>query len=167
MGKELRGAEALIKIKELIEELDVGMLTTKGEDGLPRSRPMSSNGDIGEDGTLWFFSRGSSLKVMQISTDPIVHVAFSNPSEHMYVSITGNAEVLVDKATIEAHWKPALKAWFPEGIEDPDIALIRLTPLIAEYWEAPGSLISHTLSFAKALVTGSEVDLGEHGIAQP
>ena len=52
--------------------------------------------------------------------------------------------------------------WFPEGKDDPNIALLRVKIEKAEYWDSPSSPISYALNFVSALVTGDEPDNGEH-----
>jgi hypothetical protein len=56
-----------------------------------------------------------------------------------------------------------LKAWFPDGLGDPDLALLRVRVEKAEYWDAPSSKMVQLAGFVKAIVTGQRADdLGEN-----
>jgi general stress protein 26 len=49
--------------------------------------------------------------VPEIKKHSQVNVSFSNPSHQSYVSISGRAEVVTDKAKARELWNPYLKAW--------------------------------------------------------
>lgn len=153
--------EDIEKIAKLIKEIDIGMFTTTDEDGTLRSRPMSSNGKVDFDGDIWFFTYGKSHKVEESKKNPQVNVSFSDIKRMKYVSVTGTAELVRDKAKIKELWLPELKAWFPEGIDTPDIALLKVSAHKAEYWDTPNSLIAHTIALFK-VATGQPVDIGEN-----
>lgn len=152
----------LQKLRELVKDIDFCMLTTVDENGDLHSRPMSVNGDIDPDGSLWFFTGASSHKVSEIVKLPKVNVSFADPDNQHYVSITGRAQLVRDRAKIEELWKPEFKMWFPEGKDDPEIALLKVDLEKAEYWDSPSSTIGYALSFVSSLVTGKEPDFGEN-----
>lgn len=153
--------EELQKLREMVKEMDIGMLTTVDRDGSLRSRPMSNNGDIEFDGDLWFFTYGESHKSVEIERKPQVNVSFSS-DKYRYVSMSGRAQLVRDKKKIEELWKPQLKAWFPKGIDEPDIALLKVTVEKAEYWDSPGNVVAHAIALVKALATGTTYDGGEN-----
>jgi general stress protein 26 len=161
MAQQTGRGEKIRKLAELIREIDFAMLTTVGEDGTLHSRPMSTQ-RAEFDGDLWFFTRASAPKVGEIEREHEVNVAYAKPEAQSYVSVSGRATVVRDRAKIEELWSPELKAWFPEGPEDPDIALLKVTVSRAEYWDSPSSGVAHALSFAKALVTGEAANPGEN-----
>lgn len=152
----------LQKLRELVKDIDFCMLTTVNEDGHLHSRPMSSNGDIDPNGDIWFFTNASSHKVSEIAKLPTVNVSFADPDNQRYVSVSGTAQLVLDRAKIDELWRPEFKIWFPEGKDDPDIALLRVSLEKAEYWDSPGSTIGYALSFVSSLVTGTKPDLGEN-----
>lgn len=138
------------------------MLTTIDENGDLHSRPMSSNGDIDANGDLWFFTNASSHKVSEIGKLPKVNVSFADPDNQRYVSVSGTAQLSRDRAKIDELWRPQFKIWFPEGKDDPEIALLRVNLEKAEYWDSPSSTVGYALSFVSSLVTGKQPDLGEN-----
>jgi general stress protein 26 len=152
----------LYKLRELVKDIDFCMLTTVDEGGALHSRPMSSNGDIDASGDIWFFTNASSHKVSEIEKLPKVNVSFSDPDNQRYVSVSGTAKIVRDRAKIDELWRPEFKIWFPKGKEDPEIALLRVGLEKAEYWDSPSSTIGYALSFVSSLMTGKEPDMGEN-----
>jgi general stress protein 26 len=130
------------------------MMTTVEPDGSLHSRPMY-NQDADEAGDLWFFTKLASPKVMEISKDRQVNLAYANPDKQDYVSVSGRAEIVRDKARIKEKWSTGLKAWFPDGPDDPSIALLRVHPEHGQYWDSPSSTLIHLYGVAKATLTGS------------
>lgn len=152
----------LQKLKDLVKDIDFCMFTTVDENGDLHSRPMSANGEIDPNGDLWFFTDVSSQKVSEVKSSPKVNVSFADPANQHYVSITGEAQLVRDQKKIEELWKPEFKMWFPEGKDDPKIALLRISLEKGEYWDSPSSTIGYALSFVSALVTGKEAEFGEN-----
>lgn len=152
----------LHKLREMVKDIDFCMLTTVDENGDPHSRPMSSNGDIDPNGDIWFFTGASSHKVSEISKLPKVNVSFADPDNQQYVSITGTAQLVRDRKKIDELWRPEFKMWFPEGKDDPEVALLRIKLEKAEYWDSPSSTIGFVLDFVSSLVTGKEPDSSEN-----
>ena len=162
MKAEPARTDDLQKLREMIKDIDFCMLTTINENGDLHSRPMSSNGDIDPNGDIWFFTSASSNKVSEVATSPNINLSFADPKNQHYISISGRAELVRDRKKIEDLWRPEFKMWFPEGKDDPDIALLRVRLEKAEYWDSPSSTIGYALSFVSSLVTGKEPDFGEN-----
>ena len=142
----------MAKIWDLIKDTKFAMLTSEDGD-LLRSRPMAvSQGEF--DGTLWFFTKASSHKVDEVEAHHRVGVSFSDPSAQNYVSLSGTAALVQDRAAIDAHWTELLTTWFPKGKDDPDVALLKVHVTQAEYWDAPNSTMLHAYGYVKAALTG-------------
>ncbi|MBC8137025.1 MAG: pyridoxamine 5'-phosphate oxidase family protein [Fibrella sp.] len=155
--------EAQKKLREMAKNIDIAMLTTVDTDGTLRSRPMSTNGEVEFDGDLWFFTYGSSHKVDEIERQPKVNVAFSDTRTQTYISISGTAELVRDEAKIKELWKPELKAWFPKGTDEPDIALLKVSGVKAEYWDSPSGIVATAVGLVKSLTTGkAPSEMGDH-----
>lgn len=153
--------ESIEKLKGLLENIDFAMLTTIAG-GKFRSRPMSTQ-EMDLNGDLWFFTSDQTHKVDEIEADNRVSVAYSQPDDNVYVSVFGRAEISKDRAKIEELWNPILKAWFPKGLDDPTLCLLKVSVEEAEYWDSPNSTLVQIAGFVKALVTGQEADGGEYG----
>ncbi|NEQ18893.1 MAG: pyridoxamine 5'-phosphate oxidase family protein [Microcoleus sp. SIO2G3] len=154
--------EQIKKLRELIKDIDIGMLTTVDEDGSLHSRPMSTNSEVEFDGDLWFFTYASSHKVTEIEHQEQVNVSFSDPHKQNYVSVSGKAELVRDRTKLQQLWKPQLKAWFPKELDEPDIALLKVSVEKAEYWDAPSGFVAHTIGLVKAITTGEKPNVGEN-----
>jgi general stress protein 26 len=150
------------KLREMIKDIDFCMLTTVDENNDLHSRPMSLNSEVDLEGNLWFFTYANSHKVSEVKRTPKCNASFANPDDSRYVSITGTAELVRDKRKIEQLWKPELKAWFPKGTEEPDIALLRLGIEKAEYWDDPSSTVAQVVNFVSALIKGEQINAGEN-----
>jgi general stress protein 26 len=153
--------EAIVKLGQLIEDIDFAMLTTVDTDGVLRSRPMSTQ-QAEFDGTLWFFTSDKTHKIEEIERDNRVNASYAKPEDNVYVSVSGTASIVKDRAKMEELWNPILKAWFPEGLDDPTICLLKVDVEQAEYWDSPSSTLVQIAGFVKALVTGKAADGGEN-----
>lgn len=140
---------------KLIRGIKVAMMTTVEQDGSLRSRPMwTHDGDF--DGELWFFTREHSPKVDDVEHDHHVNLSYADPSRDCYVSVSGRCSLVLDKAKAQELWNPTLKAWFPKGLEDPELALLRVRVEKAEYWDSPSSRMVQLVGFVKATLTGQQ-----------
>ena len=155
-------AQKIEKIRECVKDIDIAMLTTQDAEGDFRSRPMSVNGEVEVDGDLWFFTYGSSDKVKEIEKNPRVNVSFAKPEKQDYVSLSGRAEVVRDQSKVDELWQAPLKAWFPDGPQTADIALLKIRTDKAEYWDAPTSAVAHAIGFAKSVILRQAPDVGEN-----
>jgi general stress protein 26 len=160
--KVLSGAEGMKKIGELIKDVRICMMTTAAEDGSFDSRPMATQ-ETDFDGTVWFLTRHESLKVSEVEMNSKVGLMYADPSNHNYVAAKGTATISRDKAKIHELWNAMYKAWFPEGEDDPQIAVMKVEVTEAEYWEASSSKLVFGIKYLAAAVTGGKVDVGESG----
>jgi general stress protein 26 len=160
--ESLQGQEGREKFVELVKGIKYAMLTTRSSEGHLRSRPMYTQ-DADFEGEIWFFTDGSSGKVDEINQYPDVNVAYSKPESNTFLSVTGRAEVVKDQQKIHEYWNPSLKAFFPDGPDDPDLVLLRIAVEEAEYWTGERNPVLRLANFAKALVTQNPDHLGEQG----
>jgi general stress protein 26 len=150
------------KVRDMVKDARICMLTTMTADGWHVSRPMALQ-EVEFDGDLWFFTYSDSDLVEQIGVHPQVNVAFSDQKQNNWISIAGEAVRTDDPAKAKDLWNPLLKAWFPDGLETPNLTLVKVTGETAEYWEsAHSSRVVTMLGFAKAAVTGKTPDPGEN-----
>lgn len=153
--------EARNKVWEMIKDIPIATLVTQDDDGRLYSRPMGTHQKEFE-GQVWLFTSLDSPKVKAIRNNSHVLLSYAEPGDNNYVSINGTAMVTQDKAKIDELWNEALRAWFPEGKDDPSIALIGVTVEEAEYWDNPSSTFVHLYGYAKSLMTGTPPKGGEN-----
>jgi general stress protein 26 len=153
------------KLWDLIKDIKFGMLTTRHADGQLHSRPMTTqNARLDEDRALWLFMSRQSDSATDLQASPAVCMSYADTGSDSYVCVSGNAVVSDDAAKKQALWSPMAKAWFPGGVEDPDLLLVRLDIQHADYWDVKESKIVQLWRMAAAAVTGKPPrDLGERG----
>ena len=153
--------EKVKKLVEMIQGIRIAMLTTAMADGTLRSRPMATQ-QSEFDGDLWFFTGAGSPKAHEIEEDAHVNVSYADADSQRYVSVSGRARVVRDRQKAEELWNPAYKAWFPGGLDDPNLALLKVEVDGAEYWDSPSGAVVHLIGVAKALATGERYQPGEN-----
>src|SRR4051812_7968267 len=117
--------ELVAKLERLILDIEVAMVTTVTPDGSLHSRPMFTlEADAG--GELWFLTSDVSAEATDIAEEHAVNVSYADPANGRYVSVTGQASILRDAEKVQELWKPALKRFFPQGPENPHVALLRV-----------------------------------------
>jgi general stress protein 26 len=159
--KKTEKKDAVAHLAELIQGIKVTMMTTVEEDGSIRSRPMwTQNSDF--TGQLWFFTHEAAPKVDEVEEDHHVNLAYSDTTRDRYVSVSGTGRVVRDRTKIHELWDPTLKAWFPKGVDDPDIALLCVSVSKAEYWDTPNKRMVQLVGFVKSVLTGEPYRPGGH-----
>jgi general stress protein 26 len=148
--------ENVRKLRELIKGIGVAMLTTIEDDGILRSRPMATQ-KVEFVGDLYFFTKFSAPKVEEVERDRHVCVSYAAPERQCYVSMSGLARLLRDRAKMQELWFPELKAWFPDGLEDPELALLWISVTQAEYWEGPSGTFMY-MAGLKTMGAGAAFD---------
>lgn len=147
--------ESKSKLQELIKDIKIAMLTTVSECGQLRSRPMALHEIDGED-AFWFLTEVNTAKVAEVSQQEQVNLAFMDEKSQRYVSISGFGQTFRDSQKVHELWNPLMKAWFPKGPDDPMIAVIKVQPEYAEYWDAPNGAFVQLFGLIKAAVTGEK-----------
>ena len=155
--------KSVSKLVEMVKDVRSCMFLTNPERaGNLAGRPMAIN-TVDEDGTMWFFTKESSNKVSQIETDTSVSIAIVDDGDGIYLMINGKANLSQDKAKMAELWNPYVKAWFPDGLEDPELMLIKVIPTEANYWDSSSNAMVEMYHTIKAIVTGTVSNEGEYG----
>ena len=155
MSETLTREQELKRLSELIGRISYAMLTTVNSEGSLESRPMETlklPANRPFDGTLWFFTSDNSPKTDQVKRDQHVNLAYCDPAHHRFASLQGTATLVRDREKFEELWTPTQMAWFPGGLADPHLALLRVDVKSAQYWDSPGKSLQF-LKWAKAVVT--------------
>jgi general stress protein 26 len=122
--------EKLDRLYQLIEDIEVAMLTTRGRDGSLVSRPMATQRRA-EGAHFWFVAEEGSPKIAEIVHDPNVNLSYYKARTKEWVSVSGVARISRDRSKIRELYEPTWKVWFPDqggnrngGPDDPRILLI-------------------------------------------
>lgn len=156
-------ANHIQKLNDLIKDVKFAMLTTATADGTLHSRPMATQ-QCDDQGNVWFFTAEHSTKVTEVQSERHVNISYANPDDNQFVSVSGTVEVVKDRAKMEELWNPLYKAWFPKGLDDPEVTLLKVHVTEAEYWDTPNGKMVQLAGFVKALATGKpyKADEDEH-----
>lgn len=151
-------------IWDLIKDIKVGMLVTKESenDDSMHARPMFLVQDA-YDGTLFFYTSKKAEKVYEIQEDRDVCITFSDVSNGVFVSLTGKATLTEDEELIDRYWNPGVNAWFEDGKDNPDIAMLKIKINRGEHWDSDENKLVQLFETAKAnAVSSTTPNIGEH-----
>jgi general stress protein 26 len=160
MKIEVQTSPERIQLGALIENMSVAMLTTFDDNGKLVSQPMSPL-LMDSHGVIWFFMDVRSNKANQVD---VLNLSFSHEDESTYVSLSGKGDVVMDRDLIKTLWTPFARPWFADGVESTNLALLKIMPEIAEYWDAPNSKMVRLFAMAASIVTGKQIGMGEHDV---
>lgn len=155
MEKNLQHNEALEKFKELVNEINICMfITNNSGDEQTHTRPMATI-EVEDNGTLWFFTHAGSVKVDEVQKEQEAHLTYAHPGKESYLDVWGDAALVTDRSLIKEKWSPVVKAYFPNGADDPNLALLKVTPKDCYYWESETGKMVQFFKMAVAAATGN------------
>jgi general stress protein 26 len=165
IDEHLTGDAAIAKARELLPSFRTTMLVTKAVDSSElHMRPLGMLGDPSVfGGTLWFFVDDRSRKVREIQQDANVSLVFQNDHDSRYMQLTGTVAVVDDRSKMRELYTPTLKTWFPQGLDDPHLILMRFDATGGAFWDSPGGVLRSLAAFTKAVVTGAPGKAGRAG----
>ncbi len=155
------------KLYEMIDDLEIAMLTTRRPDGHLVSRPMA-NQKRAPGADLWFVTSAETHKLDELEDEPHVNLAYYKDRTREWVSVSGTAKLSRDKAIIERLWAADWKAWFQkEGDprhgtpDDPRLVLIGVDVHSAVFLEVDKPQPVVLFELVKGMVTGKRPELGK------
>jgi general stress protein 26 len=162
----LTGDDALTKLRELVKDFPIAFMVTIGE-GVPTARPIGVVGDHAAfDGSLWFITDKRSRKVQAINAGATTTLLFQNDKDGTYLHLSGQASVIDDRAQLEQLYTTLQRTWFPLGVDDPNITLVRFDVEQGDYWDSHDSFVRLAFAFAKSIVTKTPGKSGNAGVAK-
>jgi len=134
------GTRSLGDIAEKMRDIDFTMLLTHTSGGTIAGRPMSTNREVEYTGDSYFFTWSHSRMVDDINRNPAVALSFQGekhllgkPGIHIHVE--GTAEVVHDRLEFAEHWSKDLDRWFEQGVDTPDLVMIKVRAQRLHYWD--------------------------------
>ena len=150
------------KVLEMLDEFDTAMLVTRSGDGRLEARPMMLL-EVEPDGEVWLMTSWQSQKADEIQQHPDLLLVCHDGTKQS-LSLRGHGRVVQDPARVRRLWKEPHRVWFPNGPDDPDIAMIAITPDSAEFWDTSGTnRLEYIWEAAKAYATGQRADQAGSG----
>ncbi|KQT83968.1 pyridoxamine 5'-phosphate oxidase family protein [Aurantimonas sp. Leaf443] len=143
----------------LVREFDTAMVVTR-DGGALRARPMAPRIPKA-GGEIRFLTERPSHKVEEIEADSSVAATFSKHGR--YLSVSGTARILTDRASVAEIWDAEAEAWLPQGKDDPSVVVLSIDPHMAEIWDVKANKVTQAYEFAKAYLGGQDrPDVGEN-----
>jgi len=162
MHKDLANQEGIEKLKSLIDASNICMFTSNLTHLPLSTRPMGTL-EVDDEGNLWFFSQEASNKNFEIKEDERVQLFYSNHSSAEYLSVSGHATVVKDEEKAKKLWSGMMKAWFHDGVDDPSLTMIKVTPDDVYYWDTKNNKMVSLIKIAVGALTGKTMDDGVEG----
>jgi general stress protein 26 len=164
----------LNKLYELIEEIEIAMMTTRRPDGHLESRAMA-NQKVAAGADLWFVTSEKTGKIRDLESDPHINLAYYKDRTREWISVSGIARVSRDRDKIRELYAPDWKMWFADeggprdgSADDPRIVLIGVDVHAAVFLEVNKPQPVVLFEMLKGWATGDTPDVGEmHRIAEP
>jgi len=130
--------KSLADVAKAMRHIDIAILSTVAADGAIVGRPMSNNKDVDFDGNSYYFTSEDTDMVKELEANPQVGLGLQG-HHHTYISVSGKAELIRDKAAFAAHWNSDLDKWFDDGIDTAGVVMIRVKAKKVEYWDGRDS----------------------------
>jgi len=164
----------LNKLYELIDNLEIAMMTTRRPDGHLESRAMATQ-KRASGADIWFVTADVTAKLRDLDNDPHVNVSYYKDRTREWISVSGIATVSRERDKIRELYASDWAAWFPdEGDprhgtpDDPRMVLIGVDIHAAVFLEVDKPQPVVLYEIAKGWLTGTDPDIGKiHRIDQP
>ena len=160
-------SDTLSKLYDLVDDLEIAMMTTRRADGHLEARPMATQKRAG-GADLWFVSAEGTAKLRDLEGDPHVNLAYYKDRTREWISVSGVATISRDREKIRELYAPDWKIWFTEEgdprhgtPEDPRMVLIGVKIHGAVFMEVnkPQPVVLYEM--AKGWITGGTPDVGD------
>jgi len=156
--QDLLGPDAVAKIRELVNQAETCFFCTAITTGKSiATRPMAVQ-QVDDRGTLWFLSASDSRQNRELALDPTVQLMMQGSAHSDFLMLYGRASITTDKVKIKELWKPILKTWFTDGIDDPRITVIQVRPTEGYYWDTKHNRAVVLAKMVAGAVTGKTLD---------
>jgi general stress protein 26 len=157
----------LQKLYELIDDIEIAMMTTRRLDGHLESRAMASQ-KRASGADIWFVTAAGTGKLRDIAADPHVNLSYYKDRTREWISVSGIATISRDRQKIRELYAADWKIWFAEEgdprhgtPDDPRMVLIGVDVHAAVFLEVNKPQPVVLFEVVKGWLTGSEPELGE------
>ncbi|MEN8291686.1 pyridoxamine 5'-phosphate oxidase family protein [Acinetobacter radioresistens] len=144
------------KLWELIKDVRFAMISHQTETHEIHAQPMTmlNSERMDEDQNVYFILKDTNDIVQAVEAGRNQFgLAFSKPSDDIYVSISAHGEISTDRALIDKLWNPWAENWF-DGKDDPSVRVLVAKAVSAEYWNVTDNKVTHLLKVLKGNITG-------------
>lgn len=156
--QNLAHQDAIEKLRDLIEDSRIAMLCSNLTNVPFSCCPMATQKVEEETGVIWFFTTVTHRHIDEIHLDNRVQLIYADNGDSSYLVLSGKAEISSDRKKIEELWNPYVKVWFPDGVDDPKLRLLKVTPQDGFYWDTKNGKMVSFLKRMTSLITGQTMD---------
>lgn len=149
------------KLRSFIDNGDIAILCTLRGDRI-HSRPMATS-DLDAEGNIWFFTNEYSPKVDEVENNQNITLCYTDHANSKYICINGTASLVTDRTKMEELFNSSVRTFFPKGLDDPNLALLKVRPQHAEYWDSHSNSMVHFMGILGSALTDERAVRGEHG----
>ncbi len=157
----------LEKLYSHIDDIEIAMMTTRRADGHLQSRAMATQKHA-DGADLWFVTLEGSSKLRDIEAAPHVNLSYYKDRTREWISVSGVASIVRDRAKIYELYAPDWKAWFPKEEDprhgtkdDPRMVLIGVDVHAAAFLEVNKPQPVVLFELVKGWLTDSTPEIGE------
>lgn len=115
--------------QELLQSMKPIVLATTGEGGRPDARMITAVRSEGLK-TVWMLTGKCCEKHRELSENPncMIYAANQGDTEdYLEIRLWGGVEILDDPASRALTWRDEYAFFFPEGRDDPNLAVLKFT----------------------------------------
>ena len=160
--ENLNNAEAVKKLTELVDKIDIGMVITRTKNDELHIVPLSRQ-EVDEQGNIWMLISSESNTHQNVLENSQIDIAYSHVGDYNFVSVSGKATVSKDQARIDKYWNKMMDAWFEKGKDDPRIRILKVETSDAHYWDNKSNKLITFFKVATSAITGAKMDIGREG----
>lgn len=159
--QNLYGPDAVAKLKEMAEDIDFAMMATALSEKPIHMVPMSTK-KVDEQGRIWFLSGKDSQHNSNLQKHRDVHLIYSDSGSMQFLNVYGTVEISTNHARLKELYSSSDDAWF-EGVDDPNLTAIGVTPTSAFYWDPKNSRLVTLFKLGVAAATGHQPKMMDQG----
>ena len=163
MAHDLTPDEIKTRLWAEIDKAHIGMLGLTGAGD--HMQPMAAFADKNQN-AIWFYTRKTSDLARDTGEGHAAMLCLMAKDMEFQACVAGELAEDKDRTKIAEFWNANVAAWFPEGKDDPELTLLKLTPEDAQVWIARGGPLNYAFQVAKANITHTTPDVGGAGAVQ-
>jgi general stress protein 26 len=153
----MKVCEKYIQLHDKIKNIKTAMLTLADQHRCLYSLPLNTL-MMECEGHVWYFIKLDLEMQNDIAHHPCVNVSYADPAHRMFVSISGHAEIIGDLEKIKELWKPSFTEWFPLGLTDPELVLLKVNMKEASCWDNDKAQMRYVWDFSEAASVEKQKD---------
>ena len=164
MSKEnLYNQDAIKKLQDMVNKIDIGMLCTHTDDSKHVHAVPMSRQEVDDHGNIWFIYSALSESFKHLQKDSSVCLLYSDPGSYNFLSIHAQTETTQDQERIDKYWNKMMEGWFEQGRKDVNIRILKVIPHEAHYWDTKSNKFITFFKAAVSGISGEDLDVGREG----